>query len=63
MATPAQTKATVKYIKDKTRTYVIRCHKVNDADIIGYLAEQPNVSGLIKSLIREKIGEENQNCQ
>lgn len=52
MATSAQTKATTKYIKDHTRTYVFRCNNDGDADLIAWLESRPNVAGYIKSLVR-----------
>lgn len=55
MGTAAQTKATVKYIKDKQTTFVFRCHNEKDADMIAFLKSQPNVSGFLKSLVREKM--------
>lgn len=54
MASPAQTKATVKYIKEKTKSYVIRCNLKTDRDIIEFLASKDNVAGYVKSLLREE---------
>lgn len=53
----AQTKATVKYIKEKQTTFVFRCHNERDADMIAFLKSQPNVSGFLKGLVREKMQE------
>lgn len=55
MATPAQTRATTKYIKDHTRQYVIRCNKKTDADLIAKLDAQDNITQYIKDLIRGDI--------
>ena len=55
MASPAQTRATVKYIKEKTRRYVVQCNIKGDADIVGWLSAKPNVAGYIKGLIREDM--------
>ncbi len=57
MASSAQVKATTKYIKEKQTTFVFRCHNDNDADLIAFLKSQPNVSGFLKSLVREKMQE------
>lgn len=54
MGTPAQTKATVKYIKNNTKTYVVRCNVKTDSDIIEFLASKDNVAGYIKGLLREE---------
>ena len=54
MASVAQTKATVKYIKEHTKTYVFRCNLDGDADIIKFLAGKDNVSGYIKELLRRE---------
>lgn len=51
----AQTKATTQYIKRHLKTYVMRCHKENDADIIDYLESCGNVAGTLKRLVREEI--------
>lgn len=53
MTSPAQTKATVKYIKEHTRTFTFRCNKTTDADIIARLSAKDNVSGYLKELIRK----------
>lgn len=55
--TSAQTKATVKYIKERQTTFVFRCHNENDAEMIEFLKSQPNVSGFLKNLVREKMRE------
>ena len=54
MGTPAQTKATVKYIKNNTKPFVVRCNVRTDSDIIEFLAGKDNVAGYIKGLLREE---------
>ena len=55
MATPAQSKATTKYIKTHMRQFVIRCHNERDADVIEYLEGCGNIQGEVKRLVREEI--------
>ena len=55
MGSPAQTRAIVKYIKEHTKTFVRRCNKCGDADIIEFLSEKPNVAGYLKALVREDM--------
>lgn len=55
MATPAQVKATTKYIKTHMRQFIIRCNNESDADVIEYLEECGNVTAEIKRLVREQI--------
>ena len=55
MATAAQTKATVKYIKNHMRTFVCRCNNETDKDVIEYLENCGNVNAEIKRLIRKEI--------
>lgn len=55
MASPAQTKAVTKYLKEKQRQFVFRCHRENDADLIEFLESKGNVSGYLKSLVREEM--------
>lgn len=55
MVSAAQVKATTKYIKEKTRRYVVQCNRQYDADIIEFLEGKPNVAGYIKELIRKDI--------
>lgn len=57
MATPAQVNATVKYIKNHMRQFVIRCNKETDADVIEYLEGCGNITEEVKRLVREKISE------
>lgn len=54
--TEAQKKASKKYDAVNTRTFTIKLNYNTDADAIAYLETQGNVQGLIKCLIREKIG-------
>lgn len=55
MTTAAQVKATVKYIKEKQRSFTFRCHNKNDADLIAFLESKENVSGYIKDLVRREM--------
>ena len=55
MATAAQTKATVKYIKEHTRRFVLQCNAEKDADVIAYLESRGNVNAFLKELVREKM--------
>lgn len=57
MVSPAQVKATTKYIREKTRRYVVQCNRQYDADVIDWLESKPNVAGYIKELIREDMRE------
>ena len=57
MASPAQTKATAKYIKENVKRYVVLCNRKTDADMIAFLDAQPNRNAFIKSLIRERMQE------
>lgn len=57
MASPAQVRATTKYIKEHTRRFVVQCNNERDADIIGWLSEKGNVNGYIKDLIRKDMQE------
>ena len=52
MATPAQTAAVAKCIKNHTRRFTIQFHKDNEADVIEHLEAQENVTQYIKGLIR-----------
>lgn len=58
MATAAQTKAVVKYVKEHQRSFTFRCHKENDADLIAFLESKGNVSGYIKELLRREMRKE-----
>lgn len=55
MGTSAQTRATVKYIKNNTKTFVVRCNIRKDADIIEFLGTKDNVAGYIKDLLRREL--------
>ena len=57
MATSAQTKATVKYIKTHMRTFVCRCNNETDKDVIEYLERCGNVTAEIKRLVRKEMRE------
>lgn len=38
-----------------TKTYILKCHTVHDADIIAALEAKDNKSGYLKTLIRADI--------
>lgn len=59
MTTPAQAKATAKYIKERTKTFVMRCNLRTDADIVEHLASKDNVAGYLKGLVRADMKQEN----
>ena len=42
-------------VKAVTRAFYLKCHKVNDADVIAALDAQENKNGYIKDLIRRDI--------
>lgn len=46
-----------KYDKAHCRTYHIKLHLVNDADIIEKLASVPSMQGYIKQLIRQNLAD------
>ena len=54
-ATKAQLKATAKYQKANTKSYVIRLNLNTDADIIAKLEAVDNKQGYIKSLVRSDL--------
>ena len=54
-ATKAQLKATAKYQKANTKSYVIRLNLNTDADIIAKLESVDNKQGYIKSLVRSDL--------
>lgn len=54
-ATKAQLKATAKYQKANTKSYVIRLNLNTDADIIAKLESVDNKQGYIKKLIRSDL--------
>ena len=53
--TKAQLKATAKYHKTNTKSYVIRLNLNTDADIIAKLESVENKQGYIKSLVRSDL--------
>ena len=53
--TEAQYKAQRKYDKEHIKTFMMRLHRTNDADILNWLDEQTNKQGTIKELIRREI--------
>lgn len=55
MASPAQTKAVVKYIREKTRRFTIQLNRQTDADIIAHLESVGNVTAYIKGLVAEDM--------
>jgi hypothetical protein len=55
MVTEAQAKASAKYVRERCRTYVLRCNRDSDADVIAALSSQPNVAGYLKSLVRADV--------
>lgn len=57
MASPAQTKAVTKYIKEHTRRFTIQLNKQTDADMIAHLESVGNVTAYIKGLVAEDMRE------
>lgn len=55
MVSPAQVRATTKYIKEHTRRYVLQCNNERDADVIEYLSGKENVNAFLKGLVRERM--------
>ena len=53
--TEAQKRATAKYVKDKTRQFLVRFFPA-DADLWEHLQRQPRKAEYIKRLIREDMG-------
>lgn len=51
----SQSKASNKYNKENTKTYLIRLNKLSDADVIRWLDRQQNKNGYIKNLILKDI--------
>lgn len=48
----AQQRAAIEYVREKTRSFVFRCNKKYDADIIAFLESKGNVSGYLKDTVR-----------
>ena len=48
----AQSRATTKYQKEHTKTYVFRANLDTDADLIEHLSKVGNVAGYLKELVR-----------
>lgn len=48
-------KASNKYNKENTQTYLIRFNKLTDADLIRWLEMKENKNGYIKKLISQDI--------
>lgn len=42
-------------VRAVTKTYILKCHTVHDADIIAALEAKDNKSGYLKTLIRADI--------
>lgn len=61
MVSPAQSKATTKYIKTHLRQFVMRCNNERDADIIEYLESQESMNAELKRLVREEIARKSSN--
>ena len=55
MATRAQIKASNKYNKENTKTFMIKVNKHTETDILNKLENEPNKTGYIKRLIREDL--------
>ena len=55
MTTEAQKPATAKYDASNTRKIVLKLNTRTDADVLEWLAQQPNKQGAIKKLIRNEM--------
>ena len=42
-------------VRAVTKTYILKCHTVHDADVIAALEAKDNKSGYLKTLIRADI--------
>lgn len=51
----SQSRASNKYNKENTKTYLIRFNKLSDADLIRWLDKQQNKNGYIRNLILKDI--------
>ena len=60
MATEAQKRAVLKYDTANTTQLHLKLNNKTDADILAWLAQQDNVQGYIKQLIRCQIGCQNE---
>lgn len=58
MATPAQVRATTKYIKTHTKRFTLQCNIDKDADIIKFLSSKDNYTQYLKDLIRREIAKD-----
>lgn len=61
MASPAQTKATAKYIKEHVRRYVVLCNQKSEGDLIAFLDAQENKNAFLKALIRAEMERQQEN--
>lgn len=55
MTSDAQKRATAKYDATNTRKIVLKLNTRTDADVLEWLAKQPNKQGAIKKLIRNEM--------
>ena len=55
MSTDAQKRAAAKYDAANTRKIVLKLNTRTDADVLEWLAKQPNKQGAIKKLIRNEM--------
>ena len=55
MTTEAQKRATAKYDASNTQKIVLKLNTRTDADVLEWLAQQPNKQGAIKKLIRNEM--------
>lgn len=55
MATEAQKRATLKYDAANTTQVHLKLNNKTDSDVLAWLAQQENVQGYIKQLIRADI--------
>lgn len=51
----AQIRANAKYDKENTKQVLLKLNKTTDLDILNKLANEPNVQGYIKGLVRKDI--------
>ena len=55
MVSKAQAQSSAKYVRERCRTYVLRCNRDSDADVIALLDGQPNKAGYLKALVRADV--------